>query len=353
MKKNYKVEVKTNEKDYAGTDAGVYIQLIGGKCTSPELRIDNKDDNFEKGKLDTFVVKTEDVGWIYQIRIRHNDKGKDSGWFLDYVVVTDQTTGLSWRAEFNRWLAKDEGDERIDVTRDVPISDNVELSDGIISTVYIGWDRFIFTNNGNTPINISQDFTFTYQKSVSIDLSKSQTIGSNVSLDASFFGLISSKFSTETTRNVAKKLVTTEIETYETHTQFESSLPPKTALTVACVHYQQFLDGIVYSNNIKAKFGYVFSQKPAIHVFEGILSEQQVYDKISEMITRITHRQLPVISPKKKTNIPLFKQNLAVIDRKYIEEAVQKNLSAQSSQLTIKGAQLIKTPFKQDIKRIK
>jgi hypothetical protein len=54
--KTYKVQVQTGTIKNADTDARVYIQLLGGKRMSPELRIDNRENNFERGKLDTFML---------------------------------------------------------------------------------------------------------------------------------------------------------------------------------------------------------------------------------------------------------------------------------------------------------
>ena len=48
--KQYIVEVQTGRRNYAGTDADVYIQLFGEKSTSVALYLDNDANNFEKGK---------------------------------------------------------------------------------------------------------------------------------------------------------------------------------------------------------------------------------------------------------------------------------------------------------------
>ncbi len=349
MEKSYKIEVMTGNIKDGGTDADVYIQLIGVKRTSPELKIDNKEDNFEQGKLDTFFVSTEDVGWIYRIRIFHNNKEKKAGWYLNYVKVTDQTTGLSWKVDFNRWLAIDEGDRRIDVTNDVPVDDNVNLSKGGFSTVYLGFNYSVFNNNSESPMSISRVFTYRYENFVSIDFASSVAITANVSLEASFFGFLNSKFSAQITSNVSKSLGTKESEILEMSTIFEYTLPPKTNITVACVYFQYLLDGTVYSNNIQFGFKHQFSLMQDIHVFNGIFSEQQVSDNIRDMIRASTNQNLSIILP----GTILFKNNLVAFDKKHIEEAAQRNLSIHNAKLFIEGAQLIKTPFKQNIKIIK
>ena len=40
----------TGDKLYAGTDANVLVSLFGENGQSGEFKLDNKGDNFEKGK---------------------------------------------------------------------------------------------------------------------------------------------------------------------------------------------------------------------------------------------------------------------------------------------------------------
>lgn len=53
----------------AGTDANVYIVLFGDNGESGQRFLDNKKNNFERGKKDTFVVESPNLGKIKKIRI--------------------------------------------------------------------------------------------------------------------------------------------------------------------------------------------------------------------------------------------------------------------------------------------
>lgn len=46
----YKVTVFTADKRGAGTDANVYITLFGKEGDSAERKLDNSENNFERGK---------------------------------------------------------------------------------------------------------------------------------------------------------------------------------------------------------------------------------------------------------------------------------------------------------------
>jgi hypothetical protein len=69
----------------AGTDANVFIALNGDKGAMGESRIDNAQNNFERGRVDTFKIKGSDVGDVQKVIIRHDDSGIGSDWHLAQV----------------------------------------------------------------------------------------------------------------------------------------------------------------------------------------------------------------------------------------------------------------------------
>lgn len=113
----FKIDITTGDVDYAGTDANVYITLFGDRASSSETYLDTPGhDDFERGKTDTFnIFSAQNLGDITAIRVRHDNSGSASGWFLERVVVTNQDTGMRWTFNPHRWLATDEGDKAIDV----------------------------------------------------------------------------------------------------------------------------------------------------------------------------------------------------------------------------------------------
>ena len=69
----YTVHCFTGDKRYAGTDANVHVTLFGEKGDSGQLILDNKKNNFERGKKDTFNLECPHLGKLRKIRIG-NDK---------------------------------------------------------------------------------------------------------------------------------------------------------------------------------------------------------------------------------------------------------------------------------------
>ncbi len=53
----YRVLVQTSDVRGAGTDSNVYITLYGDKGDSGERQIESGANNFERGRLDTFLIK--------------------------------------------------------------------------------------------------------------------------------------------------------------------------------------------------------------------------------------------------------------------------------------------------------
>jgi len=107
----YNVSVYTGNESYAGTDANVYIKIYGETEESDITWLRNGMDNFEKGAIDVFDIKIEDVGEPKKILIGHDDSGSKSGWFLDKVII--RTSGKEYLFDCQKWLATDEGDGKI------------------------------------------------------------------------------------------------------------------------------------------------------------------------------------------------------------------------------------------------
>lgn len=114
----YEIQVRTSNRKDAGTDANIFLTLKGDKGTSPEIKLDNAEDNFEKNKLDTFLPPPmEDVGNISEITLRHDNSGDKGGWHVNYVQVRRTSDGAIFMAMFDRWLAKDQEDKKLTATK--------------------------------------------------------------------------------------------------------------------------------------------------------------------------------------------------------------------------------------------
>ncbi|MDF0665813.1 MAG: PLAT/LH2 domain-containing protein [Nitrospira sp.] len=109
----YEITVVTGDVEGAGTNAGVYIRVSGSKGAS-EYELDNPRDNFQRGQTDRFEWKTRDLGELKVLHIRHDNKGDTPGWFLDRILVRNQTTNQTWLFPCGQWLAVDSPDGRTD-----------------------------------------------------------------------------------------------------------------------------------------------------------------------------------------------------------------------------------------------
>lgn len=320
--KNYQVEVQTGMVDHAGTDAKVYIQLFGEKSTSKELRIDNKNDNFEKGDLDKFTVQSDDLGWIDKIRIFHDNSGDKPGWFVNYIKVTDTEVGLSWRVDLNRWLSKKDDDKKIDLTLDVPIG-GVKLAEGLIKTVYLGYIPWRYSNEGQSTTHAVNKFGYTYKKGVTVDVTKTKSVTVSASLEATYFG-IGGKFGTEVTQSVASTLNTTEEETFEMGVDFDYEVAAGKSITVAFVFYQSVLDGEVQAGGVSLGYEQKFLLTYQTFVFDGFLSDAQLAEKVKEKLQTIAKVALPAKFTAKSTNVVLEQTELKSVNPVFVGEVTQK-----------------------------
>jgi hypothetical protein len=103
----YRVTVHTGDKRGAGTDANVFIILHGEKGDSGKRKLESSGNNFERAKTDIFGIETFDVGELTKVTVGHDGSGFGSGWFLDNVVVRDETLrNKEYKFQCGRWLDK-------------------------------------------------------------------------------------------------------------------------------------------------------------------------------------------------------------------------------------------------------
>ncbi|MEQ2279977.1 hypothetical protein AMECASPLE_014829, partial [Ameca splendens] len=127
----YRLTVCTGNVGGSGTDASIFINLIGDQGDTGERQLINCKNNvnkFEKGNMDEFIVEAVTIGLIRRLRIGHNGKGSGCGWFLDKVIVREEGKAEAKALEFlcNRWLDRNEDDGQI--TRElVPFLDGQRL----------------------------------------------------------------------------------------------------------------------------------------------------------------------------------------------------------------------------------
>ncbi|XP_036382736.1 lipoxygenase homology domain-containing protein 1-like [Megalops cyprinoides] len=127
----YRVSVYTGKFNGSGTDATVFICLIGDQGDTGDrilMNCKNNVNKFEKGNIDEFMVEAVSLGKIQRVRIGHDGQGGGSGWFLEKVVVREEGKPETEAIEFpcNRWLDRNEDDGQI-VRELVPSLDGQRL----------------------------------------------------------------------------------------------------------------------------------------------------------------------------------------------------------------------------------
>ncbi|XP_035377622.1 lipoxygenase homology domain-containing protein 1-like [Electrophorus electricus] len=127
----YRVTICTGTVSGSGTDASVYLNVIGDLGDSGERLMfmsKNNVNKFEKGNADEFIIEVVSLGTIRRVRIGHDGRGGGCGWFLDKVVVREEGQPESTSVEFPcyRWLDRNEDDGQI-VRELVPTGDGQTL----------------------------------------------------------------------------------------------------------------------------------------------------------------------------------------------------------------------------------
>ena len=87
--------------------------MYGDQGKTDDIVLDNKSNNFEAGKCDSFKISTKKIGVPFKMRVGHDNKGMAPGWHLDKIEVENLQTKERFVFVCNRWLAKDEEDHEV------------------------------------------------------------------------------------------------------------------------------------------------------------------------------------------------------------------------------------------------
>uniref|UniRef100_A0A672RND3 PLAT domain-containing protein n=1 Tax=Sinocyclocheilus grahami TaxID=75366 RepID=A0A672RND3_SINGR len=112
----YTVTVTTGDVYGAGTDANVFITLYGDMGDTGERKLSKSENSnkFERGSVDTFTLEAVDLGQVFKIRVRHDNRMLSADWYLEQVEVVDQDTEEVFLFLCERWLSRKKEDKRID-----------------------------------------------------------------------------------------------------------------------------------------------------------------------------------------------------------------------------------------------
>ncbi|KAM3842453.1 LOW QUALITY PROTEIN: lipoxygenase homology domain-containing protein 1 [Diretmus argenteus] len=127
----YRVTICTGNVSGSGTDASVFLNVIGDLGDTGERLMfmsKNNVNKFEKGNHDEFLIESVVLGQVRRVRVGHDGRGGGCGWFLDKVMVREEGQPEAAAIEFPcyRWLDRNEDDGQI-VRELVPVGDGQRL----------------------------------------------------------------------------------------------------------------------------------------------------------------------------------------------------------------------------------
>ncbi|KAG1666148.1 hypothetical protein FOA52_011559 [Chlamydomonas sp. UWO 241] len=104
----YEISVATSSAEGAGTDCGVFMQIVGNKTFSGQVVLGSDVRWFTPGAVDVFQLELPDMGELDRLVVGHDGKGTRPRWCLKSVTVrnvTDDVPPVLFRC--GRWFAKD------------------------------------------------------------------------------------------------------------------------------------------------------------------------------------------------------------------------------------------------------
>ncbi|XP_047141375.1 DENN domain-containing protein 5B isoform X1 [Hydra vulgaris] len=98
----YKFHVVLGKHIGFATTANCWLNLTGSFGNTGTI-------NIPKGEIE-FRFKHKNLGILTALRIGHDNMGISPGWFVEYVIVSNEVTGHMYRFQCGRWLSKNEDD---------------------------------------------------------------------------------------------------------------------------------------------------------------------------------------------------------------------------------------------------
>ncbi|CAL1540914.1 unnamed protein product [Lymnaea stagnalis] len=111
--KDYYVDVYTGDQAGSGTYANVFIKIFGIRGDTGWRHLHGSKTNiskFQAGYHDVFRVEAVDLGELSHVKVKHDGRDPDSGWYLKNIKIKDsQDPKLFFFFDCERWF--DEGKE--------------------------------------------------------------------------------------------------------------------------------------------------------------------------------------------------------------------------------------------------
>ncbi|GAB3148089.1 hypothetical protein GCM10027290_32290 [Micromonospora sonneratiae] len=112
---DYQVQTKTGDVHNGGTNANVFITFHGSDGASGPYELDTPgENNFEQGDLDAFTLHVDNAGALESIDIQMDDTGTASGWYLQWVRVTDPSN-TQFCFPYGGWMGGGDGPTQVNL----------------------------------------------------------------------------------------------------------------------------------------------------------------------------------------------------------------------------------------------
>lgn len=105
----YGIRISTSDRKESGTDADVFIKLIGARDSTKNILLDKPGDDFERDTVGEFTVSTSKLlGDLIAIELSVDDTNtnEDPKWFPEWVQVKHDRT---WKFDVYRWIGTGKG----------------------------------------------------------------------------------------------------------------------------------------------------------------------------------------------------------------------------------------------------
>ena len=109
----YTVQVATGDVSGAGTDSNVYLTIYGDEGDTGERHLRSSQvhvNKFERANVDVFRIDAVPLGRLKKVKVRHDDSGPGSDWYLDRVEISTHESESAVVFPCQQWLARNRGD---------------------------------------------------------------------------------------------------------------------------------------------------------------------------------------------------------------------------------------------------
>lgn len=181
---DYNFTIHTGDELWAGTDSNIFVQLIGERGITNEMRLNGyiKGNAFERNKTDTCSVPfNKNVGDVYRIRLRSDHRHGGADWLLDYIYVQGEDECSKTEFQIAEWI-DDKRTHVYDTTGGYPAT--LEFSD--VEYVEELGKRYYLTNPTDNPSTQSIEVIEAFNVEFDFDISKIVSASTKAGVTAAY-----------------------------------------------------------------------------------------------------------------------------------------------------------------------